>query len=493
MKTFCIMATSSAIGALLVNGAPVLAEFRFEPTLSVEERFSDNVDQDPDGQRTHAFITDVTPAADLRWTGSRVTTTLDLSVTARHQTAGEDEGEDVLPDVAGLANAELVREHLFLDASAAASTELLNTREQDTESNKSIVQTYSASPSLVGSFGDFADAETFYRFTQVIETGGSSSGGGQGGGEDLDDEQTHQVGAALTSGTDFSQIRWTLSGEASESDRKAENDVGTEGDVSRRDVALDLEYIIDRSFSLLGGVGYQQFDDGDIENDIDGMTWNTGFRWRPGTRTELTATYGKRDNANSFAGDLRHELGPRTSIFASYSEVLETGQERLADDLSAIGTDPDTGDLIDTRTGQPFETSTSTTTISNRTQRTRRFSTGVNGVRGRNTFGVNGSVEFSEEEGTGATEEEEGYQVGANWGRQLSPRAQLDVDANYARNDFKRENRTDNEYSGGISYTYNIFRNINVFTSYQLIVQTSDLESEEFYENLASLGLRMSF
>ncbi len=473
------MTTASACGALALGAAPMAAEFRLEPSISVQESFSDNVDQDPDGQEKTALITEVSPGAILRWTGRRVTTSIDLALTASHQTDGEDEGITLEPNAAGLGSVEILRENLFLDAAAAASADLLNTREQDTEANREIIQTYSASPRLVGSFGSFADAETSYRFDQVINDDSGDS-------ETLGNSQTHTIEAALNSGSDFAIYRWGLSGQVSESDR--DND----DDVSRRDARLDLEYVVDRSFSLLASGGYQFFDDGDQSNDINDPTWNGGFRWRPGPRTDLTATYGQRDNAKSLAADLRYQITPQTGFFAIYSEVLETGQERLARDLSSIGTDPDTGALIDTNTGLPFDPSTSSTSLDNDTQRTKTLSTGLNGVRGRNTFGITGTVEFTEDQSS-IGDDEDAYIVNLSWGRQLSPRAQIGTNASYARNEFKLDGREDNEYSAGIEYSYNLFENMRAFGSYDFTKQDSTDSNEEFLENLVTLGVGVTF
>ena len=488
-KIVCTTAALSGLSAAAIGGAAALAQQAvLEPTLTVTETYSDNVDRDPRSQREDAFLTDVRPGATLRWTGNRVTAALDAATTFRHQTAGEDKGVSVLPDVAGLGSAELWQDHLFFDASAVATTELLNTQQEDTEANRSIVQTYTASPRLLGSFGNFADATLNYTFTQTLESGGNTEQGGGTGGNDEGDSQTHAVGASLSAGPEFTRARWSLSGSASE-------EMPDEGeDTSRREASLGLEYIVDRSFSLLGGAGYQSFDDGDEENDIDGPTWDAGFRWRPGSRTDITVTYGRTDDRNSLNADARYQITPRTSAFVTYQEVLETGQERRAGDLDFIGTDPNTGALIDTRTGLPFDAQTNITTVDDDTQRTKTLSVGVSGTRGRNTFALTGQAEFTRDVGSiGPNDEEDAYSVIATWGRQLSPRANLSTRLSYDRNEFQLQDRTDNEYGAGVTYRYNIYQNINAFGDYDFGVQTSNDKDEEFLENRVLLGLTVSF
>ena len=455
--------------------------------MTVQESYSDNVDQNPSNRETGAFITEVTPAAKLRWNSRRVTSALDLGMTASHQTDGDDEGLSAEPDVAGLGSVEIYREHLFLDLATSISAEVLNTRERDTESNQEIIQNYSASPRLVGRFGNFADAEASYRYNRLIESGDSGdTSDSSSGSSGLGNSQTHSLGATLSAGPEFSKWRWSLNGQISESDR--EDDDG----VSRRNASLDLEYVVDRSLTLLGSTGYEFFDDGDSTNDIDGLTWLAGFRWRPGPRTDFTLTYGQRDDNKSLASSLQYQISPNTSLFASYSESLETGDERLLEDLASIGVDPDTGALIDTNTGLPFDSSSSTTTIDSGTQYTKTFATGLTGVRGRNTFGVTGTVEFIDDQ-SDEGEDEDAYSLNLNWGRQLSPRAQLGANVAYTRNEFKSDGRNDDEYSAIIRYSYNIFTNMTAFSSYNLTKQTSTDENEEFVENLITLGVGVAF
>jgi len=466
------------MGALSLGSAPALAQFRLEPTLGISETYSDNVDQEPDGQETDAFLTDVTPGTTLRWSGGRTTAALDLAITGRHQTSGADKGVEVLPDVGATASSELVQDHLFIDASAAVGLELLNTRQQNTTANNTIVQTYSAGPRLANRFGSFADGQAFYRFNQVIDDDSNSLG----------DDTEHTIGVGLSAGPDFTVLRWSLNGEASRTQRD------TLHDITETDSSLGLEYIVDRNFSLLGSVGYQTYDEGNAANDFDSISWDAGFRWQPGPRTDITATYGERDNTKSFAGDLRYAISPQTSLFATYAEDLETGQDRLNQDLSFLTVDPNTGNLINSRTGQPFNNSTAITTIDNTTRRVKTLTVGLNGTRGRNNFGISGIAQRSREQGAvGAANDEDAYSVGLNFGRQLTPDSSLGFNASYARNKFKIDGRRDDEYSAGVSYSYNIFRNISAVGAYSYTEQNSTLAVDEFVENQVSIGVNMSF
>jgi len=466
------------VGAALIIAAPAMAEMRLTPSVRVSETFSDNVDQDPDGLEDEAFLTDVTPGATLRYSGARVNGSLDAFATLRHQNAGDDKGIDAIPSVAGFGEAEAIPETLFLNASASLSSELLNTRGNDTESNKTTVQNYSVGPTLRHRFGNFADGEVSYSFDQQLNSGG---------GNNLSDSRAHSGSVVLSSGTDFAKILWSLNASASQSERQNDDNV------SRRAANVDLEYVVFRSFSLLGSGGYEKFDDGDPGNDVNGATWQAGFRWRPGPRTEISLEYGENDGDESFTGDLRYQITPRTTLRASYSEQLTVGQERLVQDLSFIGTDPNTGALIDTRTGLPFDPNASTTTLSNDTERTKVFRLALLGSRGRNTFSVSGSVEKTDQRGVGTTGDENAYTFDLGWTRRISPRANIDFSGSFERNEFELNGREDTEFSVGGGYSYNLYTNITAFAQYTFSKQFSDVEANEFTENLVTVGLNMSF
>lgn len=485
-KGICITACIA-----LVTAAPALGQLRLTPSLGVSETFSDNVDQGPAGEEDAAFLTDVAPRVQLQWVAPRASATVDAATTFRQQTAGEDEGVEALPNLAGLANVEVSPDLFFVDASAAVSQELINTRESNTEANRETVQNYSVSPYLVSHLGGFANAELRYTLDQIFANGGDGeSGSGQSvaGGDDISNATTHAVGLTLESGPDFTRLSWTFTGSASESHR-SNDDV-----VERRDVNLGLEYVVTREISLLASAGYQKFDSGDSEDEVNSPTWQAGFRWRPGPRTDLRATYGERDDVKSVTANLSYQIGPGTALLAAYEEHLETGQERLSRDLSFIGSDPSSGALIDTRTGLPFDPNTAATTLTDATERTKTFRVAFRADRGRNTYELSGAVENSEEEGgLGNANDERAYRIDADWGRQMSPATRLDLFGSYERNEFEGQDRTDNEYGIGGNLSYSVYTNIDAFASYVFRKQSSDDESGEFTENSVTVGIRMTF
>ena len=481
-RLFACIGTAAAAAAL--PWAATGAEIQLTPSIGVTETFSDNVDLDRDGQEEEAFSTDVTPAISIRADAARYTSNFDAAVTFRHQTGGDDKGMQILPGLTGFSTVEVSKELFFVDFSSSVSQELLNTRENNTQSNRDMVQTYSLSPYLVSRFGGFADAELRYTFDTTLREG--SGDGGDDGDGNAGDSTSNAIRAALNSGEDFRDLLWSVAASASRRSRDGGDDV------ERKSINLDVEYIVDRSFSALGGAGFQKLDGGDGDDEVDDPTWYAGFAWRPGTRTDLRVTYGQRDNNNTLSADLSYDIGPRTTLVANYRDQLATGQERLAQNLSFIGTDPNTGELIDTRTGLPFDPTTGETSVEDEITRTRTLTVAVRATRGRNSFVVSGNIQRQTEEGDGDGDET-AYSVSSSFGRQLSRRTDLTLNGAFSRNEFEEDDRDDNEFNLSTALNYVVFRNINAFTSYRYRKQISTNDDEEFTENSVSVGVRMTF
>ncbi|MFQ5785480.1 MAG: outer membrane beta-barrel protein, partial [Alphaproteobacteria bacterium] len=219
------------------------------------------------------------------------------------------------------------------------------------------------------------------------------------------------------------------------------------------------------------------------------------FRLRPGPRTELFATYGESDDQENLDLTFRYDVTTRTRLFASYAETLDTSQGRLSQTLSFIGTDPVTGEIIDTRTGLPFDPNANPQTIRNETTRTKTLSIGVSGSRNRNTFGL--VATFVNEAIEPAMDGDDSITVDANWGRQLNRRLQMNLSGNYQNIAFGDQPREDDEYTvtGGLTYT--IFSGtsagVNAGLKYSFRKRDSQQEINEFTENSIVVTLSAVF
>ncbi len=442
-RLFGLAIAAGAMGLV----APALAgDLTITPSVEVREAFSDNVDLDPDGAEQSAFVSELVPGVTIRSESARVTAALNAFPILRHQTAGEDKGLSLASDLAGLGTVEVAEDLFFVDAQASISQRVLSSRAAGSTANEDTVQVYRVSPYLRSRFGGFADGEARYRLSQVF-IGGQEDAGANA----TSDSTTHSLNLSLDSGRDFTRFRWSWNALASQENRTNDDDV------SRAETDFELEYAFDRSISVIAGAGYQMFDDDDSANDIDDPTWKVGFRWRPGPRTELQASYGEHDADQSANVRFRYDISTRTSITASYSKVLEKSQERLVRNVSFIELDPESDQFTDPQTGLPFDPNQSPFDIDNQTTRIETFRLGLNGTRGRNTFGLNAAIQNEQIEPTG--EQEDIITLGARFSRRLNPHLTANLFAGYERSEFD-DGQVDDEYSATAGLDYELYANL---------------------------------
>lgn len=473
---------------ILMAGPAEAADTAIVSGIAASETFSDNIDLDPSGEKEDAFLSDLTPSLRVRTEGSRVSGALDAATILRYQTAGDDKGFNLLPNVVGFGNAELIEELFFLDASGSATRQLLNTSDGDTESNQENVFTYNVSPYLARRFGSFAGAELRGNFGQFLVDGSANNGGGNSGGNSVSDQTTYGGRFVVESGDDFRRFLWSANTSASFADRSDDDDV------KRREATLGAEYVAFRYLSVLGTGGYQFFDDGDSQNDVDDPIWAAGLRIRPSPRAELVGTYGMRDDRESFAGDLRYDFRPNLRLTASYEEVVATAQEQFFGEPSAIGLDEETSEIIDPDTRQRFTPRTSITDIDDQTALTKTAQAALVGSSGRNIFELGGAYERRDTRNSDeADNDTDVIQGTAAWKRQLTPSLNMEIAGSYANKDFKDDDRKDDQYEIGASLTYLVFENLAATTSYSYRRNDSTDNIEEYVENRVTIGLRYTF
>jgi hypothetical protein len=269
----------------------------------------------------------------------------------------------------GRVGAEVIRRTLFIEAGGFATQ--LN---RDLAGNVSfspdvddpnLVQTFSAyvEPRLSEDFGDFAELDVSYRFGifDVDDDNRQSAGGGTGGRFTVASDSINQtVNARLGNRERSERFRWDLLGNVTDdqAERLDQSYRAYEG-------RAELELVINRGFSLLGTVGYEDISakerdvvrqptgipvlgpDGDFVLDPSGRRrivysesgpiYQGGFRWQPTRRTFIEARAGQRFGEFNVSGAARYQPNPRFVISASLREGIDTNGRVLTQDLSALG------------------------------------------------------------------------------------------------------------------------------------------------------------
>jgi uncharacterized protein (PEP-CTERM system associated) len=120
---------------------------------------------------------------------------------------------------------------------------------------------------------------------------------------------------------------------------------------------LGISYHVNRVYSLTASVGYQSINyppSGDaLPYKSEGLTWSVGLSITPNALSAISLGYGKQQGAYNPSVQAGYQLGPLTTITASY---LVTVQNQLSAALqnSRFLTFDQFGNSIDSRTGLPF-------------------------------------------------------------------------------------------------------------------------------------------
>jgi polysaccharide biosynthesis/export protein len=438
---------------------------------TASETFSDNVDQEPDGNRTAALITRAGPGLSISGSSARVTGAFNGDLFGVYQSAGDDEGFSLDPSISGVSTTEFISDTLFFDLNASVHRQVLDARDATSSSgastsNRDLVAAFTASPFLVHRLGDFANAEWRYRISPVfVDASGRS------------DSVIQEASIILDSGPDFSRLGWTLTNRAGLEERS------DEGDIKTANTDLGLRYALWHEFALISGIGYEyRSGDDDEDDNFDGITWRGGFEYTPHPDLTLQATYGRRDNDENLNASLNYQVGPKTNLSASYAEALQTGQGRAVSNLQRIIIDPVTGLPVGI-TDDPF-------TFEDETTRTRTLTVGTTHIDGRSTFRFTGLMGSSD---GGSEGDEDFYQARISWSRSLNQDLSFDTSASYEHSKFEEDDRTDDTYLLSLGLDYQLSESLRTFMSYSFQTRDSSDDNETFTENAVTVGISAAY
>lgn len=302
--------------AMLLAGVAmpaVAADWKITPNLTVSERYTDNVNLAPSGQpRESDLITEIRPGMQISKDGARLKVRVNYSL--QSLTYLNNSNNNALNhQLSAAANAELLKDFLFLDASTAIFQQNLNALgpvgfgNTNATKNLTTVGTYSISPYIKKRFDGFADASL-----RVSQSGVYYNSQG------ISNTVSDSVVGSLTSGPSFNDLFWGLNYSYSKNNNQSSADTEFER------ASATLGYALTRKFRVNATAGQERNNYTSLSGSkIDGPFWNAGFTWTPTSRTSVAATYGHRFFGRTYSFDLS-ERTRHTTWRAGYSENLST-------------------------------------------------------------------------------------------------------------------------------------------------------------------------
>jgi uncharacterized protein (PEP-CTERM system associated) len=302
---------NSKFALLLALSLPAVAsaaDWKFTPTFSASERYSDNITLSSN-DRESSFVTELRPGFSFSRKGARLRANVDYGLQGLLYT--HDSGANTVNNqLSARLNSELIEENLFLDATARIGQQSRNLTGRsgvgnyNTSGNVGETRSFSLSPSWRSRFGNTArlDARWNLTYTDTDSSGFSGSTG-------------NNLNVGLSSGSAFNQMPWGLDYRVSHSDASG---------AGNRNSSLsgNLGYAFTPKTRLNLSVGR---DDNNGRtagfNRAGGNWWNLGASWAPTSRTSFNASAGKRFGGDSYGLNLSHRTR-NTTWGLRYSESL---------------------------------------------------------------------------------------------------------------------------------------------------------------------------
>jgi hypothetical protein len=312
--------------------------WQFQPFVTANGTYTDNVNLDPSGQEKSAVVAQINPGFTVTREGPRLRT--DLAYRLQNLFYFRDDtGDESNHQFSGDAEAELVRQRLFLDANATFSQQLINPSGKvsndniNRTDNTSDTLTYTVSPYLTRNIGVYGDSTLRYAFSKVNYLDDDKEANVD---NDVEDSHSHSVDLDVSNiDKEGQRNTWQLQG----SWYKEKFSDGEEDKF--RKVGLELGYQVTRAFNAFGGGGYEDNDFDRDQSDTrvpSGTFWEVGGRWQPTPRDELEAAFGHRFFGHTGRAQWTHE-GVKTTTNVGYSEEITTGNRELANAEFSPGDD----------------------------------------------------------------------------------------------------------------------------------------------------------
>ncbi len=460
-----------ALSVLLAAPVSWAGQWRTTSGLSLNTTYTDNKDLSHNDQEGEVSL-GITPSIGVTGEGGRLNMNARYAPSFRIRSSNDTSLDH---NLAASGNAELYKDVLFLDASANARQALIDSNGRsggdNVNNDNDTTQTfnYSISPYTLHHFGNYADSELRYRYSNVINNNSDTSNSG-----------SHSVRYSLDSGTRFPVVPWSLSANYNhvnyDDGGNNSNTYHAEGDSS---------YVLSRIWSANFYGFYDKYDIQTDQSNDAGWGGGSGFTWTPSGRTSLRVAYGYRVLSGwNLYFDWSHRR-KRSNWTASLTHDVQTSRDeqlsqRTFDDEGNPIFNPDAPDLRNN------EFYTNDTLRTGYTLSGKRYSWGI-------------SAHATRREGQESGDKNDTYGASTTLGHPITPKTSSNLSLSWSSSnrDNNSERNADDDYddahnwtiSAGLSHT--LGPNTSLSFDLRHRKRISDRSEDEYDENRASLTLSM--
>ena len=310
-----------AAAALLLSAPACGADWRFTPSLSLNETYTDNVNLLADDQARSQFVTELAPAFSLAVDSRRLKASAYGSY-RQYLYSNPDEvrfRNDHNSQYGGSMQSTVAEDLLYVDASFSSSRRTTSAFGPTVEDspysllNSTQVKTWSISPYVVQRIGNDALASLRYTRDSVKSNERSRFG----------DSVADSVALNLDSNPDERKLGWGLNYLRQDVDNKLA------GESSIENLNGRLRYRLNRALALTATAGYDRYDYQALGGRTAGRSWSTGFAWTPSQRTSIEASIGRHfyGSTGSLAATVRSR---RTVWIVNYGDSITSSRQQFS-------------------------------------------------------------------------------------------------------------------------------------------------------------------
>ncbi len=284
-------------------------DWKITPGVALSERYSDNVNLDAAGLEQADWITEITPRIAVARNGARLKVNADYGLQGLLY-AKDSDRNDVRHNLNGRANAELVEDWFFLDATARVSQQLIDLADAGGLGdavgigNTNTVGAYSLAPYIKHRFGSAVTVEARLAHEGVFISDSPVS-----------DTESNRYTLSVVSGSRFIPFTWAANYNRTDTNNSNAVDSGSEL------FSANARYQLRRSFGLLAQASMEKNDfTGANANVRDYSSYGLGVFYTPGRRVSMDVLYNVSDDSNFLSGSLTLNPTLRTALQATTSK-----------------------------------------------------------------------------------------------------------------------------------------------------------------------------
>jgi len=444
------------------------------PRLEIDEIVTDNVRQTA-SHRTADLISVITPGINITVDTQKLKLNLDYAPAIQRDVWAPDENR-IDQNLSFSSKGIYVPDVISVDSRASVSEESIEGARGTTSSafipNSQRTQTivFSTAPHVHERFGGVAEADFLYQFTQENYSGNT---GASAFGAGLSNSIEHDGHFSIGTGDALERLNAQLVTSGTYSDNS--NQLLT---FSRLTEVLQTKYALSRVYTIIAEGGYERLIYPQSSSiSYTGATWNIGGVVHPDPTSSLSLLYGKRDGFLGYNGSAHYDITPITSLFASYSDSVETTQSAVAQGLSARGTLP-----VNTPVVNP------NFPLQNDIFHSKVLTAGINNGIGLNRYSA--VLDYEIRDSLLHLQPNDTLWSGnVTWNHEFFDRSDASFTLGYSRETLSQLGTA----NAGMQYDYSFTETLKGSIRYDFVLRTSSVHTDRFLQNAITLSLSQSF